>query len=189
MRFSVFTPSQAKHEKMPVLFFLAGLTCNEETFMIKAGAQRVAAELGVMLVAPDTSPRNTGIDDATGDWEFGEGAGFYLNATNEKYGQYFNMHDYVADELPALLSENFAADTTRRGISGRRGFEGADQGDMAGRGFVHALVFGRTRACQCTPAPLRGPTCPQDRAASTVVAPSGAGPGALHQIIKMHCSI
>ncbi len=118
MRFSVFTPPQARHGKVPVLFFLAGLTCNEETFMIKAGAQRVASELGIMLVAPDTSPRNTGIDDATGDWEFGEGAGFYLNATNEKYRRYFNMHDYVADELPALLSENFAADTTRLGICG-----------------------------------------------------------------------
>ena len=118
MRFSVFTPPQAKHGKVPVLFFLAGLTCNEETFMIKAGAQRVASELGIMLVAPDTSPRNTGIDDASGDWEFGEGAGFYLNATNEKYRPYFNMHDYVADELPALLFENFAADITRLGITG-----------------------------------------------------------------------
>ena len=118
MRFSVFTPPQAKQGKVPVLFFLAGLTCNEETFMIKAGAQRVAAELGILLVAPDTSPRNTGIDDATGDWEFGEGAGFYLNASHEKYRRHFNMHDYVAHELPALLSENFAADTARMAISG-----------------------------------------------------------------------
>jgi S-formylglutathione hydrolase len=118
MRFSVFTPPQAAQSQVPVLFFLAGLTCNEETFMIKAGAQRVASELGIMLVAPDTSPRNTGIDDAIGDWEFGEGAGFYLNATQEKYRRHFNMHDYVANELPALLSENFAADITRTSISG-----------------------------------------------------------------------
>ena len=118
MRFSVFTPPQADHGKVPVLLFLAGLTCTEETFMIKAGAQRVAAELGIMLVSPDTSPRNTGIDDATGDWEFGEGAGFYLNATQEKYRQRFNMHRYVTDELPALLSENFPAHITRMGISG-----------------------------------------------------------------------
>lgn len=118
MRFSVFTPPQAREGKVPALFFLAGLTCNEETFMIKAGALRVASELGIMLVAPDTSPRNTGIDDATGDWEFGEGAGFYLNATQEKYRRHFNMHDYVVDELPLLLSENFAADITRMGISG-----------------------------------------------------------------------
>lgn len=118
MRFSVFTPSHAKQGKVPVLFFLAGLTCNEETFMIKAGAQRVAAELGIMLVSPDTSPRNTGIEDATGDWEFGEGAGFYLNATHEKYRHYFNMHDYVADELPELVAKNFSADVSRMGISG-----------------------------------------------------------------------
>jgi len=118
MRFSVFTPAKAKEGKLPVLFFLAGLTCNEETFMIKAGAQRHAAELGIILVSPDTSPRNTQIDDATGDWEFGEGAGFYLNATHEKYRQYFNMHDYVANELPKLIAKNFSADISRMGISG-----------------------------------------------------------------------
>ena len=118
MRFSVFTPAQAKQGKVPVLFFLAGLTCNEETFMIKAGAQRVAAELGIMLVAPDTSPRNTTIEDAIGDWEFGEGAGFYLNATQEKYHRHFNMHDYVANELPELIEKNFSADISRMGISG-----------------------------------------------------------------------
>ena len=118
MRFSVFTPAQAKQGKVPVLFFLAGLTCNEETFMIKAGAQRIAAELGIMLVAPDTSPRNTNIDDAIGDWEFGEGAGFYLNATQEKYSRHFNMHDYVAHELPELIAKNFSTDISRMGISG-----------------------------------------------------------------------
>ena len=118
MRFSVFTPPQARHGKVPVLFFLAGLTCNEETFMIKAGAQRIASELGIMLVAPDTSPRNTGIDDATGDWEFGEGAGFYLNATRGKYRQHFNMQDYVANELPEFIARNFPADINRLSISG-----------------------------------------------------------------------
>ncbi len=118
MRFSVFTPAQAKLGKVPVLFFLAGLTCNEETFMIKAGAQRMAAELGLMLVAPDTSPRDTNIDGAIGDWEFGEGAGFYLNATQDKYHRHFNMHDYVANELPELIAKNFSADISRIGISG-----------------------------------------------------------------------
>lgn len=118
MRFSVFAPPQAEERKVPALFFLAGLTCNEETFMIKAGAQRVAAELGIMLVSPDTSPRNTGIDDAAGDWEFGEGAGFYLNATNEKYRRHFNMHDYVAKELPECIAEHFTADISRMSISG-----------------------------------------------------------------------
>jgi S-formylglutathione hydrolase len=118
MRFSVFTPPQIIQSKVPVLFFLAGLTCNEETFMIKAGAQRIASELGIMLVAPDTSSRNTGIDDATGDWEFGEGAGFYLNATQEKYRRHFNMHDYVTHELPHVIAKHFHADLTRIGISG-----------------------------------------------------------------------
>ncbi len=118
MRFSVFTPAQAKHGRVPVLFFLAGLTCNEETFMQKAGAQRVAAELGLMLVSPDTSPRNTGIEGVTGDWEFGEGAGFYLNASAEPYCTQFNMANYVTQELPQLLAEHFPADTSRIGISG-----------------------------------------------------------------------
>ena len=118
MRFSVYTPAQAKHSRVPVLIFLAGLTCNEETFMIKAGAQRVAAELGLMLVSPDTSPRNTGIDGITDDWDFGEGAGFYLNATAEPYSKHFNMADYVTQELPQLLAEHFPADTSRMGISG-----------------------------------------------------------------------
>ncbi len=118
MKFSAFTPPQAKYGKVPILFFLAGLTCNEETFMIKAGAQRIASELGMMLIAPDTSPRNTGIDDATGDWEFGEGAGFYLNATQEKYCRDFNMHDYVAYELPELITKHFPADINRIGIIG-----------------------------------------------------------------------
>jgi S-formylglutathione hydrolase len=118
MRFSVFTPPQAQQSKVPVLFFLAGLTCNEETFMIKAGAQRIAAQLGIMLVTPDTSPRNTQIEGATGDWEFGEGAGFYLNATNEKYSQHFNMYDYVVNELPNIIANNFNSDISRIGISG-----------------------------------------------------------------------
>ena len=118
MRFSVFTPAQAKDRRVPVLIFLAGLTCTEETFMLKAGAQRVAAELGFMLVSPDTSPRNTGIDGITADWDFGEGAGFYLNASAEPYCAHFNMADYVTQELPQILAEHFLADASRMGISG-----------------------------------------------------------------------
>ena len=118
IRFSVFTPAQAEHSNVPVLFFLAGLTCNEETFMIKAGAQRIAAELGLMLVCPDTSPRNTGIAGICDDWDFGEGAGFYLNATREPYAAHFQMADYVAHELPELVAQHFPADTSRMGISG-----------------------------------------------------------------------
>ncbi|MCR6701954.1 MAG: S-formylglutathione hydrolase [Dokdonella sp.] len=119
MKFSVYRPPQAASGKVPVLYYLAGLTCTEETFIIKAGAQRVAAELGLMLVAPDTSPRNTGIDGATGDWEFGEAAGFYLDATTPAFAPRFRMYSYVTRELPALIGAGFAAaDATRTGIFG-----------------------------------------------------------------------
>src|SRR6478752_2821992 len=83
MRFSVFTPPQAAQARVPVLYFLAGLTCTEETFMIKAGAQRLAAELGLMLVAPDTSPRGLNLPGESESWDFGLAAGFYLDATQE----------------------------------------------------------------------------------------------------------
>src|SRR4051812_16447710 len=91
MRFAVFQPAQARERRVPVVYFLAGLTCSEETATIKAGAQRVAAELGLMLVMPDTSPRDTGIEGATGDWEFGEGAGFYVDATRAPWSARFAM--------------------------------------------------------------------------------------------------
>ena len=119
MKFGVFRPPLARGERAPVLYFLAGLTCTEETFAIKAGAQRMAAELGLMLVTPDTSPRDTGIDGATGDWEFGEGAGFYLDATMSPYDQRFRMYSYLTKELPAVIASNFGdADLDREGIFG-----------------------------------------------------------------------
>jgi S-formylglutathione hydrolase len=119
MRFGVFVPPLARGEKAPVLYYLAGLTCTEETFVIKAGAQRLAAELGLILVSPDTSPRDTGIDGASGDWEFGEGAGFYLDATTPLFAERFRMYSYVTVELPALLGAHFgAADLAREGIFG-----------------------------------------------------------------------
>jgi S-formylglutathione hydrolase len=118
MRFSVYRPPQARNGKVPVLYFLAGLTCTEETFMIKAGAQRLAAELGLMLVAPDTSPRNTGILDEAADWEFGTAAGFYLDATRAPWSRYFNMYTYISRELPALIAEHFPVDTGRQSIFG-----------------------------------------------------------------------
>ena len=118
MRFSVFQPPQSAHGAVPVLYFLAGLTCTEETFMLKAGAQRVAAELGLMLVAPDTSPRATGIAGATDAWDFGEGAGFYLDATQAPYADNFRMYSYVTSELPSMIGQNFPADISRSGIFG-----------------------------------------------------------------------
>jgi S-formylglutathione hydrolase len=118
MRFAVYQPPQAADGLRPVLYFLAGLTCTEETATIKAGAQRLAAELGLVLVMPDTSPRGTGFEGATGDWEFGEGAGFYVDATKAPWSSRFRMHSYVARELPALIAARFHVDASRSGICG-----------------------------------------------------------------------
>ncbi|KAA0070177.1 S-formylglutathione hydrolase [Rhodanobacter sp. T12-5] len=118
MRFAVYQPPQVASGPCPVLYFLAGLTCTEETATIKAGAQRLAAELGLLLVMPDTSPRDTGFEGATGDWEFGEGAGFYLDATQAPWSSRFRMHTYVARELPELIAARFPVDASRSGICG-----------------------------------------------------------------------
>lgn len=118
MRFAVYSPPQTAHGKVPVLYYLAGLTCSEETFVIKAGAQRVAAELGVMLVAPDTSPRNTGVAGENDEWDFGTAASFYVDATQAPWSVHFNMYSYVTRELPSLIAANFYADATRQSIFG-----------------------------------------------------------------------
>lgn len=118
MRFAVFTPPQAREYKVPVLYYLAGLTCTEETFMIKAGAQRVAAELGLMLVAPDTSPRGVPLPGDSDSWDFGIAAGFYLDATQAPWSQHYRMYSYVTQELPALIAANFNANMQRQGIFG-----------------------------------------------------------------------
>ncbi len=118
MRFSVFTPPQAEDGPVPVLYYLAGLTCTEETFVIKGGAQRMAAERGLMLVAPDTSPRGTGIAGEDDDWDFGTGAGFYLDATREPWSRHYNMYSYIARELPTLIASQFPARPGAMGIFG-----------------------------------------------------------------------
>jgi len=119
MKFGVFRPPQAEKGPVPVLYYLAGLTCTEETAVIKAGAQRVAAELGIAFVTPDTSPRDTGIEGATGDWEFGEAAGFYLDATTPAFAKRFRMYSYVTMELPSVIGANFpSADMNRESIFG-----------------------------------------------------------------------
>ncbi len=118
MRFSVFTPPQAKQGPVPVLFYLAGLTCTEETFMIKGGAQRVAAELGIMLVTPDTSPRGANVPGESESWDFGVGAGFYLDATQAPWSKHYRMESYVVQELHALIVKEFAADAARVGVFG-----------------------------------------------------------------------
>ncbi|MBT4739085.1 MAG: S-formylglutathione hydrolase [Rhodospirillaceae bacterium] len=119
MQFSVFVPPQAKAGPVPVLTYLAGLTCTEETFMTKAGAHRVAAELGLMLVAPDTSPRGVNVpDDPDGSWDFGLGAGFYLDATEAPYATNYRMYSYVTRELRSLIAAHFPADSKREGVFG-----------------------------------------------------------------------
>ncbi len=119
MQFSVFTPEAAKKRPVPVLTWLSGLTCTEETFMIKSGAQRVAAELGLMLVCPDTSPRGEGVpDDPQQAYDFGLGAGFYLNATQAPWNHHYQMYDYLTRELPELLFSEFRGDAGRQGIFG-----------------------------------------------------------------------
>ncbi|MBK6981240.1 MAG: S-formylglutathione hydrolase [Betaproteobacteria bacterium] len=118
MRFSVYRPPQAAAGPVPVLYWLAGLTCTEETFMVKAGAQRLAARLGLMLVAPDTSPREPRFPGDDESWDFGLGAGFYVDATEAPWSANYRMYSYVTAELPAVIGEHFAADTTRQGIFG-----------------------------------------------------------------------
>lgn len=118
MKFGVFVPPQAAQGPVPVLFYLAGLTCTEETFAIKAGAQRVAAELGLMLVSPDTSPRDTGIEGASAAWDFGHGAGFYLDATQAPWAAHFRMESWVTQELRELVLSQFPARDDRVGLFG-----------------------------------------------------------------------
>ena len=116
MQFAVYLPPQAATQKLPVLYWLSGLTCTEQNVITKAGAQRYAAEHGVILVAPDTSPRGDDVADAEG-YDLGKGAGFYLNATEQPWAQHYRMHDYVVQELPALIEAHFPA-TAARAISG-----------------------------------------------------------------------
>ena len=119
MVFAVYLPPQAEQGgKLPVLYWLSGLTCTDENFMQKAGAHKLAAELGMIIVAPDTSPRGAEVPgDPDKAWDFGLGAGFYLNATQEPWARHYRMYDYVVQELPALIEANFPV-SDKRGISG-----------------------------------------------------------------------
>ena len=118
MKFAVYQPPQAKSRPVPILYYLSGLTCTEENFIIKAGAQRYAAEYGLMLVAPDTSPRNTGIPGEDDDWDFGTGAGFYVDATIAPWQQHYRMYSYVVKELPDMIHKHFPVQAEKQGIFG-----------------------------------------------------------------------
>jgi S-formylglutathione hydrolase len=119
MRFAAFVPPQADQRKVPVVWYLSGLTCTEENFTVKAGAQRMAAELGLLLIAPDTSPRGEAVPgDPAGSYDFGLGAGFYVDATQLPWSRNYRMASYIERELPALISSELPADITRQSIMG-----------------------------------------------------------------------
>jgi len=119
MTFSIFLPPQASDHKVPVLWWLSGLTCTDQNFVTKAGAQAAAAHHGVAIVAPDTSPRGEGVpDDPEGAYDFGLGAGFYVNAVRQPWVRHYKMYDYVVEELPRLVGSEFAVDMGAQGIFG-----------------------------------------------------------------------
>ena len=151
MRFSIYLPPQAAAGRVPIIYFLAGLTCTEETFMIKAGAQRYAAKHGLALVAPDTSPRRTGIPDETRDWDLGSGASFYVDATRGPWDRHYRMHRYVADELPALIAATFPVDDARQALCGH---------SMGGHG---ALTIGLRHADRYRSLSAFAPVCAPSR--------------------------
>jgi len=154
MKFGVYRPPQAlAGARVPALMWLAGLTCTEETFAIKAGAQRVAAELGLMLVTPDTSPRDTGVPGADASWDFGHGAGFYLDATQAPWAPRWRMESYVTAELPELLAAHFPWQRERQGLFGH---------SMGGHGALtlalrHPGMFGSVSAFAPVAATMQSP--------------------------------
>ncbi|NCJ07904.1 S-formylglutathione hydrolase [Synechococcales cyanobacterium C] len=153
MRFAVYQPPQAQIESVPVVYFLSGLTCTEENFMAKAGAQRYAAELGLMLVVPDTSPRHTGTPTEDADWDLGTGAGFYVDATQAPWHTHYQMYRYVTVELPALIAQEFPAKPEAQSICGH---------SMGGHGALICALRnpGRYR-CVSALAPIGAPMrCP-----------------------------
>jgi len=149
MTFGLFLPPEAQDGPVPVLWYLSGLTCTHENAMVKAGAQGWAAEQGIALVFPDTSPRG---DDVANDdaFDLGQGAGFYVNATQKPWAPHFKMWDYIADELPAVLAENFALDMDRQAITGH---------SMGGHGALTLAMSlpGRFRSVSAF-APICNPT-------------------------------
>jgi len=118
MKFSVFLPKECDVGKVPVIYFLSGLTCTDENFTTKAGAQRVAADLGVALVAPDTSPRGANIEGEDDSYDFGSGAGFYVDATEPKWAKHYNMYSYVSQELPCVINSELPVDGSKQAVTG-----------------------------------------------------------------------
>ncbi len=156
MRFGVYRPPQAMRADappMPALIYLAGLTCNEETFAIKAGAQRLASELGLVLVTPDTSPRHTGVEGADAAWDFGTAAGFYIDATQAPWARHWRMESHITQDLPPLLAAHFGVDLQRLGVCGH---------SMGGHGALtlalkHPALFRSVSALAPMAAPMQCP--------------------------------
>lgn len=153
MHFSIYLPAQATHSRLPVLYWLSGLTCTDENFFQKAGAQRYAAEHGVILVACDTSPRGLHLPGEADDWDFGTGAGFYLNATQQPWSDYYHLYDYVLKELPSLVETHFPSDPQRKSIFGH---------SMGGHGALVLALKNPGIFCSISAfAPIVAPTqCP-----------------------------
>jgi S-formylglutathione hydrolase len=160
MKFAVYQPPQAASQSVPVLYFLSGLTCTEENFITKAGAQQFAAQYGVMLVVPDTSPRKTGIPGEEEDWDFGVGAGFYVDATQAPWSSHYKMYSYVTEELPALIASHFPIKPDRQGIFGH---------SMGGHGALICALKNPDRYCSVSAfAPITAPMqCPWGQKAFT----------------------
>ncbi len=137
MTFGVFLPPKTQTSPVPVLYWLSGLTCNDENFAQKAGAQRLASELGIAVVCPDTSPRGTDLPGEHDSWDFGSGAGFYLNATQPHWAGHYNMYDYVSKELPAIVEANLPV-TDQRSVSGH---------SMGGHGALMCALKDPDRYC------------------------------------------
>ena len=151
MIFALYLPPQAATKKVPVLWWLSGLTCNDQNFVTKAGSQRIAAELGIAIIAPDTSPRGDDVpDDENKAWDFGLGAGFYINATQVPFNKHYRMYDYVQSELPALVAKEFPdkIDVSRQSISGHSmGGHGALTLAIRGAKKPSAIISAATRHC------------------------------------------
>ncbi len=159
MTFAIFIPPQAQSNPVPVLYWLSGLTCNHENFMQKAGAQAYAAKHGIALVAPDTSPRGAGINGEDDAYDFGSGAGFYVDATQAPWSDHYNMYSYITKELPALIEAEFPVNN-KRSISGH---------SMGGHGALTIALKNPTDFCSVSAfAPICSPTrCPWGEKALT----------------------
>lgn len=150
MTFAVFVPPQAAKGPVPVLWYLSGLTCTHANVMDKGEYRRLAAELGLIVVCPDTSPRGENVPDEKDNWQFGSGAGFYLDATEAPYAKNYHMYSYITQELPALIAANFPADMEKQGIFGH---------SMGGHGAITIALKnpGRYRSCTAF-APIAQPS-------------------------------